>query len=48
MFNKFVAELSQHPETKQPLWTLLRGGHVSPKLAQAVSYLFTQTPRSVQ
>ncbi|NLQ17851.1 DUF3549 family protein [Marinomonas sp. M1K-6] len=47
-FKQIAAELSQHPETKQPLWALLRGGHVSPKLAQAVSYLFTQTPKSVQ
>lgn len=47
-FRQIAAELSQHPEAKQPLWTLLRSGHVSPKLAQAVSYLFTQTPTSVQ
>jgi hypothetical protein len=47
-FKQIAAELSQHPETKQPLWSLLRGGHVSPKLAQAVSYIFTQTPKSVQ
>lgn len=47
-FKQIAAELSQHPETKQPLWTLLRSGHISPQLAQAVSYLFTQTPRSVQ
>ncbi|PYF83223.1 uncharacterized protein DUF3549 [Marinomonas alcarazii] len=47
-FKQITAELSQHPETKQPLWTLLRGGHISPKLAQAVSYIFTQTPKSVQ
>lgn len=47
-FRQIAAELSQHPEAKQPLWTLLRSGHVSPKLAQAVSYLFTQTPTSLQ
>jgi hypothetical protein len=47
-FRQIAAELSQHPEAKQPLWSLLRSGHVSPKLAQAVSYLFTQTPTSVQ
>ncbi|BDX02480.1 hypothetical protein MACH16_12280 [Marinomonas pontica] len=47
-FKQIAAELSQHPETKQPLWTLLRSGHASPTLAQAVSHLFTQTPRSVQ
>ena len=47
-FKQIAAELSQHPEAKQPLWTLLRSGHISPKLAQAVSYIFTQTPRSVQ
>ncbi|GGN32859.1 MULTISPECIES: DUF3549 family protein [Marinomonas] len=47
-FRQIAAELSQHPEAKQPLWSLLRCGHVSPKLAQAVSYLFTQTPTSVQ
>lgn len=47
-FKHIAAELSQHPETKQPLWALLRGGRVSPKLAQAVSYIFTQTPKSVQ
>jgi hypothetical protein len=47
-FKQIAAELSQHPEAKQPLWALLRSGHASPKLAQAVSYLFTQTPKSVQ
>ena len=47
-FRQIATELSQHPEAKQPLWSLLRSGHVSPKLAQAVSYLFTQTPTSVQ
>lgn len=47
-FKQIAAELSQHPEAKQPLWALLRSGHVSPKLAQAVSYLFTETPPSVQ
>ena len=47
-FKQIAAELSQHPEAKQPLWALLRSGHVSPKLAQAVSYIFTQTPTSVQ
>lgn len=47
-FKQIAAELSQHPEAKQPLWALLRSGHISPKLAQAVSYIFTQTPTSVQ
>lgn len=47
-FKQIAAELSQHPETKHPLWDLLKSGHVSPNLAQAVGYLFTQTPRSVQ
>lgn len=46
-FKQVTAELSQHPETKQPLWTLLRSNHISPKLAQAVSYLFTETPKSL-
>lgn len=46
-FKQIAAELSQHSDTKQPLWTLLRGNHVSPKLAQAVSYLFTETPKSL-
>ncbi|MBD5771608.1 DUF3549 family protein [Marinomonas colpomeniae] len=46
-FKQITAELSQHPETKQPLWTLLRSNHISQKLAQAVSYLFTQTPKSL-
>jgi hypothetical protein len=46
-FKQITAELSQHPETKQPLWTLLRSSHISPKLAQAVSYLFTETPTSL-
>ncbi|RCX07712.1 uncharacterized protein DUF3549 [Marinomonas foliarum] len=47
-FKQIAAELSQHPEAKQPLWALLRSGHASPQLAQAVSYIFTQTPKSVQ
>ncbi|MBR7889205.1 DUF3549 family protein [Marinomonas sp. A79] len=47
-FKQIAAELSQHPETEQPLWSLLRSGRVSPTLAQAVGYLFTQTPKSVQ
>ena len=46
-FKQIAAELSQHSDTKQPLWSLLRGNHVSPKLAQAVSYLFTETPKSL-
>ncbi|TYL47524.1 DUF3549 family protein [Marinomonas sp. IMCC 4694] len=44
-FKQITTELSQHPETKQPLWALLRSGHVSPKLAQAVGFLFTQSPK---
>lgn len=47
-FKQITAELSQHPETRQPLWTLLRSEHVSPQLAQAVSHIFTQTPQSIQ
>jgi len=46
-FKQIAAELSQHSETKQPLWTLLRSSHISPKLAQAVSYLFTEIPKSL-
>jgi hypothetical protein len=46
-FKQITAELSQHPETKQPLWNLLRGGHISPKLSQAVGYLFTEIPKSL-
>lgn len=46
-FKQITAELSQHPETKQPLWALLRGDHKSQKLAQAVNYLFTETPKSL-
>lgn len=47
-FKQITAEFSQHPETKQPLWQLLRSERISPQLAQAVGYLFTQTPKSVQ
>ncbi|MCB5162754.1 DUF3549 family protein [Marinomonas algarum] len=47
-FKQITAELSQHSETKQPLWRLLRSGHASPALAQAVGYLFTETPKSLQ
>ncbi|MBJ7538826.1 DUF3549 family protein [Marinomonas transparens] len=47
-FKQITAELSQHPETRQPLWALLRGEHVSQQLAQAVSHIFTQTPKSLQ
>ncbi|RBO83764.1 DUF3549 family protein [Marinomonas aquiplantarum] len=47
-FKQITAELSQHPETKQPLWQLLRSERISPNLAQAVGHLFTQTPSSIQ
>lgn len=47
-FKRVTAELSQFSETKQPLWTLLRSSHISPKLAQAVSFLFIQPPPSTQ
>lgn len=46
-FKQVATELSQHPKAKQPLWTLLRSSHISPKLAQAVGHLFTQTPKSL-
>ncbi|MEL0613564.1 DUF3549 family protein [Marinomonas arenicola] len=47
-FRQVSSELSQHPETRQPLWDLFRSERISPSLAQAISHLFTQTPTSVQ
>lgn len=47
-FKQITIELSQHPETRQPLWELYRGQRMSSTLAQAVSHLFTQAPTSVQ
>ncbi|WP_353668074.1 DUF3549 family protein [Marinomonas sp. THO17] len=47
-FKQITAEFSQHPETKQPLWQLLRSERISSQLAQAVGHLFAQTPKSVQ
>ncbi|MGR0277446.1 DUF3549 family protein [Marinomonas dokdonensis] len=46
-FKQITAELSQHPETHQPLWTLLRSQHISSQLAQAVNHIFTQTPANL-
>ncbi|REG86476.1 DUF3549 family protein [Marinomonas pollencensis] len=47
-FRQVSSELSQQPETRQPLWDLFRSERISPNLAQAISHLFTQTPHSVQ
>ncbi|MCV2402165.1 DUF3549 family protein [Marinomonas sp. C2222] len=46
-FKQVTAELSQHADTKPVLWNLLRSPHISQKLAQAVSHLFSETPRSL-
>ncbi|MDB4837374.1 DUF3549 family protein [Marinomonas sp.] len=46
-FKQVTAELSQHTETKQVLWDLLRSQHISQKLAQSVSYLLSETPKSL-
>ena len=46
-FKQITAELSQHPETHKPLWTLLRSEHISSQLAQAVNHIFTQTPSNL-
>lgn len=46
-FKQVTAELSQHADTKQVLWDLLRSPHISQKLAQAVSHLFSETPKSL-
>ncbi|SBS36742.1 hypothetical protein MSP8887_02696 [Marinomonas spartinae] len=47
-FKQIAIELSQHPETRQPLWVLLRQEHISATMAQAVSHLFTQAPNTLQ
>lgn len=47
-FKQIAIELSQHPEARQPLWTLLRSERISANMAQAVSHLFTQAPKSIQ
>ncbi|MEL0637216.1 DUF3549 family protein [Marinomonas sp. TI.3.20] len=47
-FKHVSIELSHQPETRQPLWDLFKSDRISPRLAQAVSHLFTQTPTSVQ
>ncbi|TPE51319.1 DUF3549 family protein [Maribrevibacterium harenarium] len=47
-FRQVLSELTQNPEDRATIWALLRSPSISPKLAEAVSQIFTPTQNTVQ